>query len=189
MSSFKRAVVCGFGAWLLWGPAPAASEPFSSFSIPVGAAVLDNGAAAGSLGILLPASGTPNLSFTFSLPRDYVDDSVVTVSLLVSPFQGSAPCNVRIVPFQMARRRAGTNALIALAGVSGNPLIHFASNKDVAKNFKIAPGPGLPNLKRGDSISLTLMRDADHSTDTCGANVDVNAIDIRYHVRRAAQIN
>jgi hypothetical protein len=160
---------------VLWSPL--ASAQVASFSIPLHATLEDGGFPPGLTAGFAP-TGNRDLSFTFDLPRDYVNNTAVSIVLLVS--SNSGPCSARLIPHRMMRRRGGTPVLDTLDGVDGgNAVFNIPELMDINKTFKIAPSGALADLKRGDSIMLQIRRTADDPADNC-VGVFVGGIDVRY---------
>lgn len=164
---------------LVLGASPA-NAGFASFSIPVGAVIMQGGAVSATTPIL-PDSGTPKFVFNFVLPVDYQVNGEVRVILhLQSP---AAPCTARIQPFQLSRNRPNTPLGNSLAGVNGGSAnVAIAANAIKAKVITLgAPGIApFTDQKPGDGFNLYIQRDADNAGDTCAGSVFLHAVYVRY---------
>ena len=168
------AAFCIVSSW----SAPATAQPNASFSIPVAATILTGGATLTLGAIVLPSSNTTTFAFDFVLPRDYVNDTEVTVVLNLSA--DNSPCTLRLAGDTMVRRRSPRAVVLGLAGLTApNPNVDFPSANVLLRQFTINPGGAMPGQRRGDAITLQLRREGNDAADTCGS-VFVGTIDVRY---------
>ena len=162
---------------ICWQPAAAATAT-RSLSFPLAAAVTESGAIGGS-SILLPSTGSPAFSIKFVLPVDYQTSGTVVLDLYLTT--GGGPCQARILPTFLRRTRIGAVQVDSLSGISGgSSLVNFQSLAVVRKRITFQPGTALPGQRPGDALDLKIARLGDTAPDTCGTNVFVEAVDIRY---------
>ena len=153
----------------------------ASFDYPLKATDLAGGALGGANSITLPNSGSPGFVMNFVLPRDYTNNTAVKIIVYLTP-SNLTPCQIRLVPAQLQRKRVGAGAVNNLAGLSSTSTqVNFdGSGVVVQKVFTLVAGGPLPSQLKGDAFAVQFARQANDASDTCATSVFVQAIDIRY---------
>lgn len=136
-------------------------------------------------GIRLPASGTPDFSFGFTVPPDYVPGTSLIVRLVWhSP---STSCGISLQPNFISVARLGRTHIIGpgassgLDPVGGSTLAAPATaNQSGAKDFLITRPDGVTDLRPGDSVIFGLFRSASAGADTCGGDLVIQGVSILY---------
>jgi hypothetical protein len=136
-------------------------------------------------GIRLPASGTPDFSFGFTVPPDYVPGTSLIVRLVWhSP---STSCGISLQPNFISVARPGRTHIIGpgassgLDPVGGSTLIAPATaNQSSAKDYLITRPDGVTDLRPGDSVIFGLFRSAGAGADTCAGDLVIQGVSILY---------
>jgi hypothetical protein len=136
-------------------------------------------------GIRLPNSQTPDISFGFTVPPDYVPGTSIIVRIVWhSP---STSCGIELRPNYISVARAGRTHIIGsgvtsgLAAIGGTVLnASGTANRSDAKDYLITSPDGATDIRPGDSVIVGLFRSADASTDTCGGDLVIQAISVIY---------
>lgn len=182
-SSFSatRACVLLVCACLMPGARPAIAGK-SSFSVSPSAAVASTAGTSIATTVALPAAGANGFHVNIVLPKGYKKNTPAKVVF----YARTAPpaCTARIVPTALVRYRLGKPLASGLSGVTatgGSPLLNLQGDGALRPvTIEIGPGSGLNGQKARDAMNLTLTREANAASDTCGGTVFIYAINVIY---------
>ncbi|MDD5410685.1 MAG: hypothetical protein PHF31_04610 [Methylobacter sp.] len=167
-----------------------ASAVNRTFSIDPYGVLLADGATSsagsfGSGGIKLPNSGTPDISFGFVIPNDYLPNSPIRI--ILSWHAPETGCDFALLPNFVDRTRP--NHLPSTGSASGgldpangsNILTAPAtSNLGNKKVYFLTPNQGFVDQQPGDAILLGFFRNAANVNDNCTGNLIIPGIAIKY---------
>jgi hypothetical protein len=182
MSSIRNSVLCGFSACFVFWSLSATAATVVSLNIPLQGTFIGSGTTESFNKLRLPDAGNPNFAFTFALPRDYINNSEVSVLLHLTVPSGT-PCSAVLQSLLLTRSRGGVPVSEGIIGVTPSLTTNFTAAGTIAiRSFKINPsGTGLiPDQKKGDVIGLQLRRLPADISDTCATTLDVYGIEVRY---------
>lgn len=155
----------------------AAQAETTSFFLPLSDVVRNGGATLENGSIGLAAAGTSSLAVSFGLPRDYEDNTRVTINMhLLS----NAACTVHLVGEGVRLRRVARNERNGVVTpANGTETVSLASKIFTARTFFLDKPAGSYGQKRGDAFFLNVQRDSAHADDNCD-KVFLTAIEVVY---------
>lgn len=164
-----------------------ASAANRTFSIDPYGVLVDGSKVTGSFGtggIILPNSGTPDFSFGFVIPNDYVPDT--PIKIILSWHSPITACDFVLLPNFVDRTRPGHLPSTGSASGGLNPAdgSNILAAPDTAnlgnkKVYLLTPSQGF-DQQPGDAILLGFFRSPGNSSDTCAANLIIPGISIKY---------
>jgi hypothetical protein len=177
----RTALVASF-AFACFAPLPLFAAA-ASIAMPINAIETYAGASIVHSVISLPNTGTPGFATEFVLPPDHKPDTPVKLKLHLSV--ASAACAMRLEVQQSARTRPGKQQFnsaerivvlnSATAAIPGNGVVAVKTVE--IRKPATAPFKG---LKASDGFHIRLARDSANGEDSCGSNVLVNHVELRY---------
>lgn len=147
-------------------------------------ATFSNGAGPNA-GIHLADAANGSFYTGFTIPPDFTTGATLTVRLVWHT--SAASCQVSFVPNAISVARPGIKHIVGLntgAGITvigGTKLFAPAtSNQSNQTLVTITPPDGATLLKAGDSVIFSLFRSGSDSSDTCTADMVIQAISVTY---------
>jgi len=130
--------------------------------------------------IMLEQTGVSIFRIDFVIPRDYKENSKVTVIFHMLA-TNNTPCVAQFNRNAAVRSRVGEVLVSSVDGITmkGGATVAFAEDNLVRRKvLEIKPG-GLPGQKPGDAVALEMARNAGAPVDDC-ARIHVSGIELRY---------
>jgi len=135
-------------------------------------------------GIQMPDSGTPTISFGFTLPLNYTTGNTVYVGVFWHT-EASTPCTAVLRPNFLSVARYGDSHIQGSLATSGftsndgnNDLVVNATNVPEIKVYTITRPDGATELRPLDVVNLGLFRRGDDAGDSCSGNVTIQGLAI-----------
>jgi hypothetical protein len=178
-------ILAGALSFPLMLSANAASAASASIVYPIGAAHT-SASTPNQRYINLHKAGEAEFYLNFVLPLDYVTNGLVRIVLYLTdgrPDSLSAPCTMRLEPYELIRSRPGRNILNDLSGLLGSQTTDIPTTKAVKKVFSLVPTAAFPGQRAGDGIEVGFKRLGSHVRDTCRRDVYLRHIEIQYPVQ------
>lgn len=175
---------------LLDGQHASALANVKFFTLELFSAFLANGAGYSTgfgpnAGMRLPDAGTPNFSYSFTIPPDYTPGTALNVRLIWHT--PSASCGIELAGNYIAVARAGRTHIVGPATDTGIVMVGGTllsapptANQSSAKDVSITTPVIGTNLQPGDVIIFSLYRSAGRGTDTCTGDLVIQGLSVTY---------